>query len=86
MQLFAPDMPLMIAEFLKERNMLLRGLAHPFAMDVSAGEGRGGQGGMRRDGEAGRGGSSGTGSTPWPRIVFVNTINPIGPSLPEGDP
>ena len=43
----------MIAEFLKERNMLLRGLAHPFAMDVSVGgrgESRGGQGGMgRRD-------------------------------------
>ena len=28
-------MPLMIAEFLKERDMLLRGLAHPLAMGVS---------------------------------------------------
>ena len=35
LQLFAPDMPLMIAEFLKERDMLLRGLAHPLAMGVS---------------------------------------------------
>lgn len=31
-QLFAPDMPLMLAQFLKEKNMLLRGLAHPFAL------------------------------------------------------
>lgn len=31
-QLFAPDMPLMLAQFLKEKRMLLRGLAHPFAL------------------------------------------------------
>ena len=42
----------MIAEFLKERNMLLRGLAHPFAMDVSVGDKRKGQGGMSSEGEA----------------------------------
>lgn len=31
-QLLAPDMPLMVAEFLRERNTLLRGLAHPIAV------------------------------------------------------
>lgn len=32
-QLFAPDMPLMLAEILEKRGTLLRGLAHPFALD-----------------------------------------------------
>lgn len=32
-QLFAPDMPLMVAQFLKEQRVLLRGLAHPFALE-----------------------------------------------------
>lgn len=31
-QLFAPDMPLMVGQFLKEKNTLVRGLAHPFAL------------------------------------------------------
>jgi hypothetical protein len=34
-QLFAPDMPLMIEQFLREKRMLLRGLAHPFVLQVS---------------------------------------------------
>ncbi|GLC37786.1 hypothetical protein PLESTM_000648100 [Pleodorina starrii] len=35
-QLFAPDMPLMVAHFLEERGQLLRGLAHPMAMGMRA--------------------------------------------------
>ncbi|KAG1678974.1 hypothetical protein FOA52_013037 [Chlamydomonas sp. UWO 241] len=31
-QLFAPDMPLMVAQFLREKKTLLRGLAHPIAV------------------------------------------------------
>jgi hypothetical protein len=45
-------MPLMIAEFIKEENMLLRGLAHPVALDgMSAAEGS--------DGSAAGGGATG---------------------------
>ena len=44
-QLFAPDMPLMIAEILEKRGTLLRGLAHPFALDGFGDDLIGGDGG-----------------------------------------
>ncbi|GIL46719.1 hypothetical protein Vafri_3635 [Volvox africanus] len=34
-QLFAPDMPLMVEEFLRARGQLLRGLAHPMALGMT---------------------------------------------------
>ncbi|GLI58562.1 hypothetical protein VaNZ11_000309 [Volvox africanus] len=34
-QLFAPDMPLMVEEFLRTRGQLLRGLAHPMALGMT---------------------------------------------------
>jgi hypothetical protein len=73
-QLFAPDMPLMVARFLKERGVLVRGLAHPFAlqrMSRSGGQEQGESGARRgpTDGnplggvmDAGGGGASPFGS------------------------
>ncbi|KAG2499012.1 hypothetical protein HYH03_003198 [Edaphochlamys debaryana] len=41
-QLLAPDMPLMIEQFIKERGQLLRGLAHPMALGQGGGAVMGG--------------------------------------------
>jgi hypothetical protein len=57
-QLFAPDMPLMVEQFLQEREMLLRGLAHPIIFGMgsqpssSDSNGSSSGGGSRGDGQA----------------------------------
>eukprot|EP00232_Nephroselmis_pyriformis_P021879 CAMPEP_0182856028 /NCGR_PEP_ID=MMETSP0034_2-20130328/2193_1 /TAXON_ID=156128 /ORGANISM="Nephroselmis pyriformis, Strain CCMP717" /LENGTH=728 /DNA_ID=CAMNT_0024987063 /DNA_START=30 /DNA_END=2216 /DNA_ORIENTATION=- len=51
-QTFAPDMPPLIGEFVREKGILPRGLAHPIAFQMAGGGGmNGGKGGEGTEGE-----------------------------------
>jgi hypothetical protein len=88
-QLFAADMYALVAEFLRERGAMVRGLAHPvvFGGFGGGGGGEGGEGGGGDGGGGDRGGSSsngngdGNGASPASFGAFLSTYGavPVSP-------